>query len=172
MAAVSGYTRKSLADVQTEKMSWAVNVIPPKHIVPVYRLPVSTFGAVLAPAFGPANQALILTYTVRANWAVLITGIVLGYQGGPPAPLPGDIFWTVDIDRPLGSSAGYDEKDYAGIGTPVGSLVGGPVWPVEFFHRDGEVIRVKAQTVQNVATGPGNFVTAFLIGYEWPEGSE
>lgn len=157
-----------LGKVQTFKNDFAKSFVPPKHLVPIFRTPVLVIGTVEAPAYG--TQVTILEYVVRANYACLLTGIVLGYSGNPPAPLPGDIFWDVDIDRPLGSIAGYIEKDYQRIVLPLGSFTFQP-WPCEFSHRDNEVIRVKGVTNANVATGPGNFLTAALYGFEWPEGS-
>ena len=52
---------------------------------------------------------------------------------------------------------------------PLGSFTTGPVWPVEFKHKNGEIIRIKISTVANVGTGAGNFVTGALLGFEWPE---
>jgi hypothetical protein len=162
----------SLADIQKDKRDWATSYVPPERIIPIHRLPITALGSVLSPAYGVLNQTLIVTYTVRANWACLITHIVLGFAGPAPAPLPGDIIWSIDIDRNLGSMAGYFEKDYGNINMPLGSFTHGWMWPVEFQHRDNEIIRVKAYTNQNVATGPGAFITAALIGYEWPEDSD
>lgn len=158
----------ALSVVQKNMQAWAGDYTPPTKKVPIHAVPLNILGFVQSPAYGPANQALILTYTVRANWACLITHIVLGFAGPAPAPLPGDITWAIDIDRPLGSQAGYFEKDYGAVQIPLGTFSNLP-WPVNFSHRNNEVIRVKGITNQNVGTGAGSFLTAALLGYEWPE---
>jgi hypothetical protein len=132
--------------------------------------PVTKFGSLVAPAFGSANQGIILTYTTPQNFYSLICGIVLGWAGPGPLPLPGDLIFTVDIDVPLGIvGVGYPEKDYGSIQFPLGSFVPGQPWPVEFRHKNGEVLRIKGQTVVNVTTGPGDFMTAGLFGWQWPK---
>lgn len=159
----------TLAQVQTYKNDFAKSFEAPTRKIPIFRTPILVIGRVEAPAFG--IDVTILSYIVRANYACLITGIVMGYVGSP-APLPGDINWGVDIDRPgTGPTAGYVEKDYEAIPVPLGSFTEGP-WPCEFSHRDNETIRVKGVTISNVGTGPGNFLTAAIYGFEWPEGSE
>ena len=137
--------------------------------VPWSARPVTRFGKVQAPAYGAANQVTLLTYQVPVNWTALIYGIVLQFVGAPPAPLPGDLIFTVDIDRPLlNTTLGYTEKDYGAVPFPLGSLTTGPYWPVEWKHATGETIRVKGQTVLNVSFGPGTFFEAALLGWEWP----
>jgi len=148
--------------------SWGGDYAPPDRKIPIHAIPLNIIGFVASPAFGAANQVTVLTYTVRANWACLITNIVLQFQGPAPAPLPGDITWAVDIDRPLGSQAGYFEKDFGAVGVSLGTFANLP-WPVNFKHRNQEVIRVKGITNQNVATGAGAFLCAALLGFEWPE---
>lgn len=149
-------------------LAWAGTKRPRVDLIPDHAIPVTVLGYAVAPVYGAGNQVQILQYQVRANWACLITSIVFAFQGALPAPLPGDITWCVDIDRPLGSTAGYFEKDYGQVQLSLGSLQMLP-WPVRFRHRNGEIIRVKGYTNQNVSTGAGNFLTAALIGYEWTE---
>ena len=161
----------ALSSLQGNKRDWAAGYKPPLPGVPDGAVPVNIFGAVQSPAYGAANQVVILTYTVRANFACLITHIVLGFAGPLPEPLPGDITWDIDVDRPLGSNSGYFVKDYGVITIPLGSFQQLP-WPVEFRHRNNEVIRIKGTTNQNVGTGAGSFLTAALLGYEWLEPSE
>jgi len=160
----------SLHDLQQDMRDFAVSRVGKKlYDVPDSALPVATIGSVQAPNYGAANQVQIITYTVRANWACLIRGIVLGWKGSGTAPLPGDVIFSIDIDRPVGSLAGYPEKDYGLLSLTLGSFDFGITWPVQFRHRDGEQIRVKAYTVANMGVGPGNFLTAALLGWEWPE---
>jgi hypothetical protein len=152
--------------------------LPSGFKIPDIAEPVFEIGAELVPAYGAANQVVLCTHKVPANYNALITGIVLGYQGGAPIPLPADILYTVDIDRPLiagvGSllTAGYDEKDFGNVPIQVGSFLYGNPWPVEFRHTSGEIIRVKGSSVANVGVGAPNYLLAALVGFEWPTSRE
>lgn len=156
-------------DQQMKTMrDWGKRRLPSGFEIPRIAVPVLGVGAVVSPAYGAGNQVQLVEHTVPANYEALFTGIVLGYAGAPAA-LPGDILYTVDIDRPLGVTAtGYNEKDFELIALELGSFVTGFLWPVEFRHTSGEQIRIKGQTVANVGVGGGNFLTAALVGFEWP----
>jgi len=165
----------SLLQSEMQNMrDWGTRRLDSGLEIPKIAEPVFEIGAQLVPPYGSANQIVLATHRVPANYECLITGIVLGYQGGAPIPLPGDILYTVDIDRPLivgvGSllTAGYDEKDYGNIPIQVGSFLYGKPWPVEFRHSSGEVIRVKGLSVANVGVGAPNYLLAALFGFEWP----
>lgn len=160
----------SLADTQNLAMSLSQSRKTPTGApIPWTARPVTRFGQVVAPDYGSANQVVLVTYQVPVNWSALLYGVVLGFSSGSaPAPLPGDLVFTVDIDRPLGSTfGGYTEKDFNAVPYPLGSLVGGPYWPIEWQHASGETIRIKGYTVANVPTGAGSFLTAALLGWEW-----
>jgi|SRR5882672_991844 len=133
--------------------------------------PVTRFGSLVAPAFGVANQGVILTYATPQNFFSIICGLVLGFAGPGASPLPGDLIYTIDIDVfPIGiTGVGYPEKDYSSVQFPLGNFTLGPQWPVEFRHKNGEVLRIKGQTVSNVTIGPGNFMTAAIFGWQWPK---
>ena len=141
--------------------------------VPSIAVPVFEMGAVLVPPYGATNQVIITTHRVPANYLCLITGLLLNYQGGVPAPLPGDVIYTVDVDRPLAAgggsllTAGYDEKDFGNVPIQLGNFAFSP-WPVEFLHQSGEVIRVKGYSVANVGIGAPNYLLGALVGFEWP----
>jgi len=135
--------------------------------IPKYANPVTIFGTIVAPAYG--TQGVILQYQVKANWFAVLSAVVLQFAGAGPAPLPGDVIFTIDVDRALGSTSGYAEKDYASIPFLLGSFTGGPQWPVEFKHKNGEIIRIKATPIANMGIGAGNFLSACLIGFEWPQ---
>lgn len=160
----------SLADLQQEALSWARMRRSPFGL-PISRvaLPVTLFGFAALPG-GYGTQVLLIEFKVKANWFFLATGIVLGFQGNGNAPGPGDALYTVDIDRPLGTSEGYVEKNYAAVPFQIGSFDVGPEWNVEFRHRNTEVVRVKGTPVANMGVGDSNFLTAALTGWEWPEG--
>lgn len=129
-------------------------------------------GSVTAPVFGPANRVIIATYKVPRGLTGLICGLVLGYRGGAGAPMPGDVLYDVDVDNPTAAvvspANGYTEKDLQDIDEQLGAFVGGPVWPVDLQLSEGETVRIKGQTVINVTTGPGTFLTGALIGWQWP----
>jgi hypothetical protein len=135
--------------------------------VPKWAVPFNILG------FGtPADynvQVQLVQYQAKANWYAVVCGIVLQFQGTGPAPNPGDVQFTVDIDRPLGSIAGYAEKDYGAVPIVLGSFTQSCPWPVEFRHSDGEIIRVKGTAIQNMGTGAGNSLLACLVGFEWPQ---
>jgi hypothetical protein len=135
--------------------------------IPKIANPVTVFGSIVAPAYG--IQALILQYTVKPNWFAALSAVVLQFAGAGPSPLPGDVTFVIDVDRPLGTVQGYAEKDYALIPFLLGSFTGGPQWPVNFKHRNGETIRIKATPIANMGIGGGNFLSAALIGFEWPQ---
>lgn len=135
--------------------------------VPKFAVPVTTIGYAVPAAYG--TQVLLATYQVKAGWYAVITGVVLQFSGTGPSPNPGDVSFTVDIDRPLGDlTAGYSEKDYGSVPILLGAFTQGWIWPVEWRHSDGETIRIKATPVANMGLGAGNFLLACLLGFEWP----
>jgi len=140
-------------------------LIIPKSATPVFR-----YGFSVVPAYG--TQVQLVEYDIPVGMFSLVCGIVLQFAGTGPAPNPGDVSFTVDIDKPLGSAAtvGYTEIDYASVPFLLGSFVYYP-WQCEFRHQDGETIRIKATPVANMGTGAGNFLLGALLGFEWPKGS-
>ena len=138
--------------------------------IPWSARPITRFGSAVAPAYGSANQVLLVTYQVPVNWSALIYGVVFAFSSNAmPAPVPGNLTFTVDIDRPLGNTtSGYTEKDYNAVPFPLGALVNGPYWQVEWKHTSAETIRVKGYTVADVPTGAGSYLMAAMIGWEWP----
>lgn len=142
---------------------------PSGTIVPTGARPVTRFASAAAPAYGAGLQIDLLDYTVPQNWQALIYGVVMQFTSSAgPFPLPGDLNFSVDIDRPLGvTNRGYTEKDYGSISFPLGNLTTGPYWPVEWIHVSGEALRIKAYTVANVSTGAGSFFAAAILGWEW-----
>lgn len=135
--------------------------------------PIFAKGFAEAPDYGAANQVILCSYKIPRGYNAVICGLVFGYAGGGGTfSLPGQLLFAVDVDDPnavtTGAQPGYTEKDYAAVPFQLGSLVGGPVWPVEFKLEQGEEIRVKGQTVSTVAVGPGNVLFAALVGFQWP----
>jgi hypothetical protein len=161
----------SLEDVQKQSRDWASSGRRSPFGLPIPRvaLPVNVFGFSALPD-GYGAQVLLLEFRVRANWFFLATGIVLNFSGPGNAPGPGDVTYTIDIDRKLGGIGGYVEKNYNAVPFPLGNFQTGPQWPVEFKHRNLEVVRIKGTPIANMGTGASNFLTASLSGWEWPEG--
>ena len=137
--------------------------------VPKWAEPVTRTGYVVVPA-AYGTQVQITSHQAKANWYAVMFGIVLQFQGGGPAPNPGDVLFNVDIDRPAGdNTAGYIEKDYGSIPFLLGNFTAGPLWPCEFRYSNGETLRIKATPVANMGLDVGNWFVAGLIGFEWPQ---
>lgn len=154
-------------DVQRLMQAWTKDRRSPWGTpIPKTAVPVTAFGSVVVPvAFG--TQAVVTSYTAKPNWTALITGLVAQFAGTGPAPNPGDVAFQVDIDKPLLSQFGYILKDYGAVPFTLGSLTLGPPWPVEWFVRNGETLRLKATPVAAMGLGAGNFFTGVFVGFEW-----
>jgi hypothetical protein len=160
----------ALQEVQEQTRDWGATRRSPFGLpIPRMAVPVTKFGSATGLVYG--TQVQLIEYKVRANWFFLACGVVLGFTGGGNAPGPGDVQYTIDIDTRLGSTsgAGYVEKDYGNVPFPLGNFTFGPSWPVEFKHRNGETVRIKGTPIANMGIGAGNFLTAALLGWEWPE---
>lgn len=162
----------SFSDPQTNMLAWsrrnATGLLVPDEADPRF-----VIGYSVAPAYGAANQVQLVTYTPPAGYQTHFCEIVLGFSGTGPAPNLGDVNFSVDVDRPLGStSSGYTMKDYASIPLPLGAAAPYEPCLCDFLIKDQEVLRVKAYTVANMGTGVGNYLFAILRGYEWPKGKQ
>lgn len=179
MGASTASILADLSQQQTMMRDWAESRRTPFGTrVPKTALPIAAFGFVQVPAFGTqanivpagANPGQDFMYEAKPNWYALICGIVLQFAGAGPAPLPGDVQYVIDVDRPLGvTGIGHAEKDYNVIPFTLGAFTTGYPWPTELKHRNGEQLRIKATAIVNMGTGLGNFFQAALIGWEWPE---
>ena len=138
--------------------------------VPKFAIPLTVIGYELVAAYGTANQVQLAQYQAKANWYAVICGLVLQFMGTGPAPNPGDAIFTVDVDRPVGDyTAGYTEKNYGAVPILLGNFTNGWIWPVEWRHSDGEIIRVKAASIANMGVGAGNWFLCAMLGFEWPQ---
>ncbi len=163
----------SLQEPQQNMLAWmnsrrtAGGMVIPRDADPRFVL-----GYQVAPAYGAGNQVVLVQYTPPAGYETHFCGIVLQFSGTGPAPNLGDVAFSVDVDRPLGSTtSGYTMKDYAAIPLLLGSFVYYP-WMCDFRIKDQEVLRVKAYTVANMGVGAGNNLAAGLLGFEWPLGKQ
>lgn len=159
----------TLQEVQQQARDWGARRSAFGKRIPAVAEPVTVFGFSTVPVvYG--TQVQLLQFQAKANWFFLAAGIVLSFTGAGQPPNPGDVSYTVDIDRPLGdAAAGFVEKNYGNVPFPLGSFDRGLIWPVEFEHRNTEVIRIKATPVANMGLGATNFFTACLFGWTWPE---
>lgn len=155
--------------IQEQMRDWAAGRRTPTGLpIPYAALPDTRFGRMQTPDYG--TQVVLIEFTIPINWFGLYWGVVFGFASGGPAPLPGDITYVVDVDRPLGATdLGYTQKDYGNVTIgQLGSFPFGSPWPVEFKFETGQVVRIKATPNANVATGAGSFLLASLLGYVWP----
>lgn len=163
---------QSLADIQKQSRDWASSRRSPFGLpIPRVALRVDVFGFATTSA-GYGTQVLLVEFKVRANWFFLATGIVLSFSGTGNAPGPGDVAYQIDVDRPLGRTSGYVEKNYNAVPFELGDFQRGPQWDVEFKHRNLEVIRIKGTPIANMGVSGTDFLTASLSGWEWPEGGD
>jgi hypothetical protein len=129
-------------------------------------------GSLPAPAYGTANQIELCSYEVQDNWEGVLLDVMNLYtdNAGTFVQGSGDIVWSIDIDRPLGSplQTGRWLPDYFQIITQLGDL--SEPWPVRggWRMKQGETYRYKVYTVANVGVGAPNFVHAALLGWTWP----
>lgn len=171
---MSVYSTTSLSDALQELQSTSAN----KRTVfgtpiPWVAKPIFVYGFVTAPDYGAANRLILCAYQVPRGYKAILCGLVLGYVGGGPGALPGQVLFSVDVDNPTAAvvnpQLGYTEKDYASVPFTLGTLSPAEPWPVEFRPDQNETVRIKGQTVSSVATGAGNFLFGALIGFQWPE---
>jgi hypothetical protein len=134
-------------------------------VIPKTARPIAVFGYESLGAAVYGTPVEILQYTVKANYFALFQAVVFDCIGGT-APGPGDVTYAIDVDRPVGATTGYTERDYGAVPFSLGAFQNGPVWAVEFKHWNQEVIRIKGTPVANVLTSPGTLV-ACLLGWEW-----
>jgi len=164
-------TADSLVTLQRQMQSWATaRRTPTGLVIPPIAIPVNVFAFLQVPPYG--TQGLILSYQIRPDWQAVIHGVVMGFQGQGPAPLPGDVTFVADIDRPLGSTAGYTIKDYDSVQLSIGNITAPPPSPCEWRQRNGETIRVKGTANANMGFGAFNFFVAAIYGHEWPQTGE
>jgi hypothetical protein len=135
--------------------------------IPKFAVPVTAIASATGLAY--TTQVVLTQVQAKANWYLVICGMVVQFQGTGPAPNPGDVTITVDVDRPLNDpTAGHAEKDYGALSVLVGSFTENP-WPVEFRISNGEIIRLKALPNANMGVGSGNWLIGCLLGFEWPQ---
>lgn len=160
-----GSTAQMQNDARALRRSSAVHPIPDNAV------PFFADGSVAAPAFGV--QALLCTYQCPIGWEGLLVAVMNTVQGdgGTFIEGSGDMFWTIDIDIPIGGSliTGHFLPGYAIINRSLGSLQ--EPWPVMrgWRMKSGETYRYKVTNVQNVAEGSPCFCFGSLNGLVWPE---
>jgi hypothetical protein len=149
----------SLANPYNGNFPW---VVPPQSAISI-----SARGSVVAPANG--TQVQICSFTVPQAMEAVINFIVCKVQGFTFDEGSGQITWTVDIDRPLGSTTvGYNPPFFGSITTELGSLQ--IPFPIPSGIRLSErlTIRLKVTTTAPVPVGAPNYIIGMLIGWYYP----
>lgn len=142
--------------------------------MPIDGRPFSRRGNFQAPAFGAGNQITLASFEVPMGYNAVVTHLFTGYfgttAGGAWVNGTGTVFWSVDVNTPLGASpvAGYGLPDYALFDLSIGNAA--YPWPVSggWVLEDGDVIRVKGYTVATVDVGAGTALYGGVIGWVWP----
>jgi hypothetical protein len=151
----------SLANPYNGNYPW---VIPPPS-----ETPISARGTLPAPANG--TQIVLVSFQVPQAMEAVITDIVCQVDGFTFDEGSGEVVWTVDINRPLGSTTnGYNPPFFGTINTELGDYRRGLPFPIRGGIRlsERDTIRVKVTTAAPVPVGPPNVITAMLLGWYYP----
>lgn len=144
----------------------------PWSFPPQDEVPFNPTGSVAAPAFG--SQVVVAAYQIPQGYEGALWQLFAVYQGSGYVTGSGDILWTVDINAPLGVSAltAYTLPDLANVVLPLGT----PQLPFKFaapyLLHEGDTVRLKATSVQNIGTGAPNYMQGYLGGWTWPVDSQ
>lgn len=158
-------TKEILQDMQSLR-----HVMDKPSVIPANAIPFFVDGSAPNPAFGV--QIVLCTYQVQIGYEGYLQAVMAVEQGdgGTWVVGSGDIFWTIDVDIPLGNplATGYAVPGYANIVRPLGSFE--EPWPIcrGWKMHGGETYRLKFQTVQNVNVGAPAFAFGSLLGVVWP----
>ncbi len=135
-----------------------------------YRQPQKT---IFAPA--PATLTEVVSLTVPAGFVFILRAIRQTFQTGIDGAAvfvdgSGDILWTVDVDRPIGTTgfSGYALPDMFEMAEQRGSQEN--PWPIEGYtvFDEYQTIRYKVETTNAIAQGGAgspNFITCGLFGW-------
>ena len=168
------YGRDSLASAdQVRQQRENRNDWPYEHIFPPSNaIPVNAITQTPVAIAAPATVTEVLKYTVESGMRFIMTGIIENaYQGNAVTFTPGDGFWTVDKNTPVGISSTQKMPVQGLVNTPVplGSFLFGVIWqfkrPYEFEALD--VVRSKFVNV-NLASGAPNYLMSAFLGYLLP----
>jgi len=138
-----------------------LHLFPPPNATPVNQI---TQVPVAVPA--PAATALVLAYTVPSGKRFIMTGIIQNIFGANFTP--GDGFWTIDKNTPIGipDAQKMPVQGLIHIPIPLGSFATGIIWefrrPYEF-----EPLDLVQSKFTNTASGATLLLSAFL-GYLIP----
>lgn len=162
------------------KNQWPYRYIyPPESAIPVSvglgpTVPGVNTAGIAMPAEG--DQGLVVQYEVPNGFTFWLREVIAdarasGVQSLPFAPGDGSIFWTLDVDQPIGQAfpSGAPVKDFANVQVPLGSWEYGirfPLdMPLDFTAR--HTLRWKFTNVSN--TTADVWCSAGLFGFLVPE---
>jgi hypothetical protein len=128
--------------------------------------------AIPSPNYGAGNQVVLASYQCPSNFVAVIKGVLTTFEGSGFIPGSGNIIWTLDVDTPapaLVGAVGYAFDGYGKLLTPMGSYANG-LWKIYPGLRftDGEIVRLKVQTVAVVGQGAPNYMNGMLGGWIVP----
>jgi hypothetical protein len=154
-------------DLEANKTAWPyVHVFPPPSSIPVHQI---TLAPVVCPAAGAT--AVVLAYRVPSGHRFIMEAILQAFTGG--VFLPGDAFWSVDLNAPVGvllpDIQGQPVQGLTAVPIPLGSWVYGTQWPFKraYEFEPLSLIQSKVRNVNLVAAAPNYFISGFF-GYLIP----
>lgn len=166
-----GSTSQMLNDARALRRASAIHPIPDNAVPFTSDGGTAPGGSAATPAFG--TQILLATYQVPIGWEGLLVSVMntITGDGGSFIEGSGDLFWTIDIDIPLGAPliSGHFLPGYASVLRSLGNL--SEQWSVirGWRMKSGETYRYKVTNVQNVAVGSPSFCHGSLNGLVWPQ---
>ena len=158
------------------KQTWPYPYIyPPEHAIPVSvglgpTVPGVTTAGVAMPAIG--SQAEVMQYQVPNGFAFWLQAVIAearasGALSFPFAPGDGSIYWTLDVDQPLGQTfpSGVPVKDFQAVQVPLGSWELGTQFPLRMplLFEARHILRWKFTNVSN--TSANVWCSAGLFGF-------
>lgn len=158
----------ALRDLEARRDIWPFPwVYPPESSI--RRNPMA---AIVSPAIGAVNIAVILAFTVPQGFKFEMLGLTIGAftTGGLPSGNPGDFTFSVDKNTPLGATTvvqGSPLADLQAVPFNLGNPYSGEAW----FHfgrsetfAPNDTIRAK---VVNVGGGVGSPVYCLAMFVGW-----
>jgi hypothetical protein len=140
--------------------------------------PKPSFGSILCPTTGTLTE--VLEYAVPTGLQFALVGVVQLFFGAGYIDGDQDIFWTLDVDAPIGIAAaqGFPLPGMNNIPVPLGTLAGIP-WPFQkpFILKQNQVLRSKVFLPANnpltgapngISAGSPNYFVSAFAGFTWP----
>ena len=155
----------SIAATQDRRDQWPYPwSFPPPRASRVFR-----FASLLSPA--PATETEVLLYRVPQGYRFWLRSIVLNYVGAGFTAGSGDILWTLDKNRPVGTAPlqGETIQGFGNVPFPLGSFQ--YPWPLELPELLGPTDELRSKVIVTAAipTGGNNYFHSIVCGWLEPE---